>query len=783
MRIPQRMSDPGFPGGLPPAPVHRFVGREAELQALQEKLTQFPLLLLHGFAGSGKTSLAVEAARRSFQSGQFPGGAVFIPLDEGIWLAQLCRLMARALTDDAHFTFGPEVSAAQQIEAVGQMLQEQPTLVILDSFHVQSTRPGAWAAGEYQSVLDAIWNWRQPAGKPGSRILLTAAVAKLNDSRFASSSECAHLELAGMVPAELPMMLSALLEFHQIDQSAFDETGLLEIAQGLGGHPLSLVALLPLLSRLSIADLREGLQAIMPGFAYGAAESASGSLSVALDFLLSQLGEEALTLVPALTVFRGGTMEAELLAITRYESAFWTLLRVTLERSGLLLAQTLPNVGPPFIRFHAALSWYLATRATPDLLREVDERYWRRYLSLARHLYREDAHHPQQTRTIAIHELPNFYRALSVLMAKGDMESTVILGQHISGFLHVFGRELERQQLLEKVPELGGSAELAPDGDSAAAEETAADSRVSELPGWAPSFINAVVEAVAGDAAAGAVVSELLPQLEEDGWQGGDAVLRIWNGERDEAALCEDLSAAEAELIRQVLGLIAAGAADGEEAAGEAALAEPDSESVETGSDEIEDIRRQWDLVIQTMIAACQGDDLAAEELPPVLEQLSESEDWQQLADVLGRILAGARSAAVLSGLDAIDRLIAGDILKALDVDIETAASITLPQSDRLRELSTKPLVDSHTEPGEAMTLDNLFSLVVLARSPEAPAGLAEQLDAATRGLAEDDSASEEIRELGNILNRVLAGDHHPDLSSLPLNLQNITRTMLATLR
>ncbi len=776
MSLPQRMSDPTFPGGLPAAPAHGFIGRETELQQLQEQLSRAPMLLLHGFAGSGKSSLAVEAGRRFYQSGQFIGGAVFIPFGEGMWLAQLCRLMGRALKDDAHFAFEAGMENSEQIGAIGQMLREQPTLVILDNFHVQSTRPGAWAATEYQAILDAIWEWRQPTGEPGSRILLTAPVAKFNDSRFASSDNCAHFDLPGLTPAELPSMLSALIDHHQLDRATIDEAELLDIAEGLGGHPLSLVALLPLLSSLSVADLRAGLQAIMPGFAFGAAQSASGSLSVALDFLLGQLGEESLSRVPALTVFRGGTMEAELLAITKYESAFWNQLRGTLERSGLLVAQTLPNVGPPFLRFHPALSWYLATRATPDLLREVDERYWRRYFSLARHLYREDAHHPHQTRTIALHELPNFYRALTVVMAKGDKESAAVLGQHIGGFLQVFGRELERQQLQEKVSELTGNLERA-------AQEPEVTTGIGELPGWAPSFINAVVEAVAGDEAAGAVVSELLPQLEEDGWQGGDAILRIWNGERDAAELCAELNQAEAALINQVLDQIEAQAAELEETnSGEAAVDQAE-EAGDSAGDEIDEIRRQWDLVIQTMIAACQGDALAAEELPPVLEQLSESEDWQQLAEVLGSILAGARNASILRGLDAIDRLIAGDILKALDVDIDTAASITLPQSDRLRELSTRPLVESSTQPGEAMTLDNLFSLVVLARSSEAPAGLAEQLDAATRSLAEDATASEEIRELGSILSQVLAGDHHPDLSSLPLNLQNITRTMLATLR
>src|SRR5262249_1700593 len=54
-------------------------------------------------------------------------------------------------------------------------------------------------------------------------------------------------------------------------------------------------------------------------------------------------------------------------------------------------------------------------------------------------------------------------------------------------------------------------------------------------------LIAAIAAGAGGDAGARAAVEQALPQLEANGWQIGDAVRRIWAGERDWHALCEDI--------------------------------------------------------------------------------------------------------------------------------------------------------------------------------------------------------------------------------------------------
>jgi tetratricopeptide (TPR) repeat protein len=66
-------------------------------------------------------------------------------------------------------------------------------------------------------------------------------------------------------------------------------------------------------------------------------------------------------------------------------------------------------------------------------------------------------------------------------------------------------------------------------------------------------LIAAIAAAAQGHEQARAAVEEVLPQLEEDGWQIAEATRRIWAGERDWDALVEELDRQEALLVLRVL--------------------------------------------------------------------------------------------------------------------------------------------------------------------------------------------------------------------------------------
>ena len=61
-----------------PVNPHPFFGREADIADIVQLLGDRPLVTLTGIGGTGKTRLAIEAARRV--SDEYPGGAVFVDL-------------------------------------------------------------------------------------------------------------------------------------------------------------------------------------------------------------------------------------------------------------------------------------------------------------------------------------------------------------------------------------------------------------------------------------------------------------------------------------------------------------------------------------------------------------------------------------------------------------------------------------------------------------------------------------------------------------------------------
>jgi tetratricopeptide (TPR) repeat protein len=74
----------------------------------------------------------------------------------------------------------------------------------------------------------------------------------------------------------------------------------------------------------------------------------------------------------------------------------------------------------------------------------------------------------------------------------------------------------------------------------------------------------------------------------------------------------------------------------------------------------------RWEPVIADVTAACFGDQDAAAQLGPFLEDQATEPDWAALIAVLRRILGGERGEGLLDGLDAVDAAIAGQVLTRL---------------------------------------------------------------------------------------------------------------------
>ncbi len=123
--------DSSVPGNLP-VPMTSFVGREAEIDQIEALLPLVRVLTLTGPAGTGKTRLALETARRA--TSLFPQGVFFVPLasvtDPGLVLSAIGR------------SLGVQESPGRPIiDTLTQTLRHGRRLVVLDNFE-QVVRAG-----------------------------------------------------------------------------------------------------------------------------------------------------------------------------------------------------------------------------------------------------------------------------------------------------------------------------------------------------------------------------------------------------------------------------------------------------------------------------------------------------------------------------------------------------------------------------------------------------------------------------------------------------------------
>lgn len=117
-----------------------FIGRKAELHKLLQELDRnWPVITIYGIAGTGKTTLAIEAASRcqigpSLQINNPFDAVVWISgnnqPEQNEWLNEVLDTIARVLKSP----FITKESQMQKIDEVDIQLRQKRTLIILDSF-------------------------------------------------------------------------------------------------------------------------------------------------------------------------------------------------------------------------------------------------------------------------------------------------------------------------------------------------------------------------------------------------------------------------------------------------------------------------------------------------------------------------------------------------------------------------------------------------------------------------------------------------------------------------
>jgi tetratricopeptide (TPR) repeat protein len=364
---------------LPARPDIGFFGRDETLYALDRAFDKHRTVLLHAYAGSGKTSTAAEFARWYTLTGGVEGPVLFSSFERHLPLARVL--------DKIGSVFGPTLEAngihwdaitdtMTRRDIALQVLRQMPVLWIWDNVEPVTGFPAGtasdWTAAEQQELRAFLSAARETKAK----FLLTSRrneQAWLGDlARRVSVPAMPLLEslqLAGAILAQRGRRLANLP----------DLTPLLRFAHG---NPLTILVTVGEALRVGI-DTTERLDAFVNALRGGevafeneASEGRSMSLGASLSYgfgaAFSDDEREVLTL---LHLFHG-FVDVDVLRAMGNPKAEWCLEAVrglTRERGIALLDRAaeiglLSSHGDGYYGIHPALPWYfraLFQRAYP----------------------------------------------------------------------------------------------------------------------------------------------------------------------------------------------------------------------------------------------------------------------------------------------------------------------------------------------------------------------------------------------------------------------------------
>ena len=410
---------------LLPAFLSRFFGREYERAELVGAISQCRLVTLTGFGGSGKTRLAVEAARgaRAFDS------AVFVPLAG-------CNTVEQAQSQ-LHVSLRSAL-AYDVIEQGLQALAERRVLLVLDNFE------------QLVAVGGSQWVQSLLARAAGLHLLVTSRRALGVDG---------ERELP-LPPLPLPPVDAGLEEGARnpglamfVDRARnvrpdFQVTTrnleiLVLLCRALEGVPLAIELAAARCRAFTLAELLDGLArplTVLERTRRGAPRpSRHDSLRSALVWSWQLLDAPQQQFLAALSVFRGGFSVADAQAVCGHLPA-----RDLLES---LLADSLLSAGPAAggaMRFEMLelIRDFLVDQIEPADALALRQQHRAHFLALALAL--------QASGDVVVKpdDLPNVQQAIRSALEDGQPEVALMLGVALRGHWTAQGSHPEMRQLL-----------------------------------------------------------------------------------------------------------------------------------------------------------------------------------------------------------------------------------------------------------------------------------------------------------------------------------------------
>jgi len=157
--------------GLPHAPDVGFIGRDETILKLDRAFDEQSIVLLHAYAGSGKTSTAAEFVRWYRQTGGAAGPVLFTSFEQYKPLPRVMDELGRVFegTLAKSGTQWLTLDDAQRRDVALQVLRQVPVLWIWDNVEpIAGFPPGtvsSWSAAEQKELADFLREARDTRAK------------------------------------------------------------------------------------------------------------------------------------------------------------------------------------------------------------------------------------------------------------------------------------------------------------------------------------------------------------------------------------------------------------------------------------------------------------------------------------------------------------------------------------------------------------------------------------------------------------------------------------------
>jgi tetratricopeptide (TPR) repeat protein len=446
---------------VPEHPNPGFVGRDASLLVLDRSFEKSRTVLLHGYAGSGKTVTTAEFARWYERTGGVPPmHAVYTSFEHYLPLAgvldQLADRFARAI--------GVDWLSLQDVQArraaALRLLQSRPVLWIWDNVEpVNGFPPGAaslWTVEEQTELLEFL----RDAGGTQARILLAS---RTDERRWLGALP----ERVALPPLDLlerfQLATAVAREAHAALGPASDWMPLLEFS---GGNPMALTILIRQALRMGlsrgeeIAAFIERLRKGEAEFTDEKSELRSASLAASLQYGFEDAFDEKERRRLALLQLFQGFVDAETLDLVCTAAGEPTAEGV--KETGALLARAaaigqLTSIMEAYYTIHPALPWFFR-RMMRKYFGGKEEELARAFIRAEAHVGTGvEGHYEMESRGIVAHlqyEEANLRHALRQALELQMWDEAAELVSPIAALYRHLGRNIELTRLVGQIAAL-----------------------------------------------------------------------------------------------------------------------------------------------------------------------------------------------------------------------------------------------------------------------------------------------------------------------------------------